>query len=49
MGKYTWFVTAAYALTAISVGGLVAFIVMDYRKLRKALAKFPPREGQDRD
>jgi heme exporter protein CcmD len=49
MGKYTYFVLAAYALTGISVGGLIAIIVMDYRRLRKALAKFPLREGQDRD
>ncbi|MCC2098676.1 MAG: heme exporter protein CcmD [Hyphomicrobiales bacterium] len=47
MGKYALFIIASYGITGISIAGLIAWIVIDYRRLRKALAKFPPREGQD--
>jgi heme exporter protein D len=40
------FIVAAYALTALVVGGLVAAALLDRRALRRALAALEARAGR---
>ena len=39
------FILAAYALTAVTMVGMVATIVMDGRSVRRALDRLDPRRG----
>ncbi len=45
MGKHAGFIAAAYAVTGVAVSALILYIIADYRRLRRALSKFPPRDG----
>ena len=45
MGKHGAFIIAAYAMTGLSIIGLIVYVVSDYRRLLQALSKFPPRDG----
>lgn len=38
------FILASYGVTALVIGGLVAWTLLDYRRLRQALAKLPRRD-----
>ncbi|MGE3246639.1 MAG: heme exporter protein CcmD [Beijerinckiaceae bacterium] len=49
MGQHAAFILIAYGLTGVAIAGLAGVIIFEYRKLRAALAKFPPREGDARD
>ena len=40
------FIFAAYAITALITLGMIGAILADYRSLRRALAKFPPRRAE---
>ncbi len=39
------FIFASYGVTAIVIGGLIAWTLLDYRRLRQALDKLPRRDG----
>ena len=49
MSQHGLFILFAYGVTGVAIAGLVAYVLADYRWLRRALAKFPPREGDERD
>ncbi len=44
MKDYSGFIFAAYGFAALVVGALALKITLDYRSLRKALARFGDRE-----
>ena len=37
------FIVAAYVIAGVVVGGMVGSIALDYRALRRSLARFGPR------
>lgn len=39
------FILGSYAITALVVGGLIVWTLLDYRRLRQALDKLPRRDG----
>ena len=43
------FIFASYAITALVIGGMIAWTMLDYRNLRNALDKLPKRDGAVRD
>lgn len=43
------FIFASYAITALVIGGMIAWTMLDYRNLRNALDKLPKRDGAMRD
>ena len=45
MSAHAGFILAAYALTGVAILGLIAAIAWEHRSLRRALDKYPPREG----
>jgi heme exporter protein CcmD len=47
MNDHAGFIVAAYAITAIAIVGMIAAILYDQRALKKALARFPARDGAD--
>ncbi len=47
MSGHAGFVALAYGVTVIAVGGVVARIVLDYRRLRAELARFGARGQRD--
>lgn len=49
MGRHGWFIFFSYAVTATAIGGIIVWVLADYKRLRNALKKFPPREGDERD
>lgn len=40
------YIFASYALTALVIGAMIAWTVLDYRRLRRALDKLPRRDGE---
>ncbi|WP_334176449.1 heme exporter protein CcmD [Pseudoxanthobacter sp.] len=44
--RHAGFVVAAYALTALTVGGLVVHLVAGHRRLRARLAALEARAGR---
>jgi heme exporter protein CcmD len=40
------FIFAAYAVTFLVIGGVIAWTILDYRRLRAALDKLPRRGEQ---
>ncbi|WMS40830.1 heme exporter protein CcmD [Acuticoccus sp. MNP-M23] len=51
-GQYAAYVISAYAIGAASLGGIVAWVVVDRRSARKALARAEraaERQGAARD
>lgn len=42
-GPYAPFIVSAYALTALAVGALIAWVVTDYRKQQKLLRDLEAR------
>ena len=49
MGRHGFFIFFAYAITGVAVVAMIAYVVAEHRRLRSALSKFPPREGDERD
>lgn len=49
MGRHGFFILFAYGLAAVAITAMVAYVLADYRRLRNGLAKFPPREGDERE
>jgi heme exporter protein CcmD len=49
MSGHAAFIFAAYAITALVVLGAIGAVVSDHISLRRALAKFPARDGETRD
>ncbi len=47
MSAHEGFILAAYVLTLAVIGGSALVIMLDYRALRRALAKLPTRESAD--
>jgi heme exporter protein CcmD len=43
------FIFASYAITALVLGGVIGWTLLDYRNLRRALDKLPNRDGAQRD
>jgi heme exporter protein D len=43
------FVIAAYALGLMVVAGMILTILLDYKSLKKALARLPQRRAQGQD
>ena len=43
LGPYAAFIVAAYSLTIAVVGGLIAWVLLDYRVQRKILADLEAR------
>lgn len=43
------FIFASYAITALVIGGMIVWTLLDYRNLRRALDKLPKRHGVNRD
>ena len=41
------FIIAAFAISIVVVGGLTLAILLDHRKLKRALAAFGERRGSD--
>jgi heme exporter protein CcmD len=41
---YSGFIFAAYAFAAVVIGGLIVRITLDYRDLKRKLARFDDRE-----
>lgn len=39
------FIFASYAITVLVIGGVTAWTIIDYRRLRAALARLPRRDG----
>jgi heme exporter protein CcmD len=39
------FIFASYAITALVIGGMIGWTLLDYRNLRRALEKLPNRDG----
>jgi heme exporter protein D len=48
MSQHTAFVIASYAITTLVIGGAALRIVMDYRRLRDALARLGAAGEGDR-
>ncbi len=46
MSEHTGFVALAYAIAFLTIGGVAAGIILDYRRLRAELARFGAK-GQD--
>ncbi|MCW2284231.1 heme exporter protein CcmD [Rhodoblastus acidophilus] len=46
MKDYSGFIFAAYAFAAVSISAMVAKITLDYRDLKRKLARFGDRESQ---
>ncbi|PPD45018.1 MAG: heme exporter protein CcmD [Methylocystis sp.] len=50
MSEHALFVAISYAVAFVTIGGVAARIIFDYRRLRAELARFgakgPPDEGQ---
>jgi heme exporter protein D len=46
MSEHASFVALAYAIAFVTIGGMAARIILDYRRLRAELARFGAR-GQD--
>jgi heme exporter protein CcmD len=44
MKDYSFYIFFAYGFAAVVVGALVARITLDYRELKRKLARFEPRE-----
>ncbi|MFN3889740.1 MAG: heme exporter protein CcmD [Beijerinckiaceae bacterium] len=42
--KHFAFILASYAITAVVIGGMIAWTLIDYRRLRRALDKLPKRD-----
>jgi heme exporter protein D len=40
------FIFASYAVTVLVIGGLIVWTILDYRRLRSALARLPRRDGE---
>ncbi len=40
------FIFASYALTALVIGGMIAWTIIDHRRLRSALDKLPGRNQE---
>ncbi len=38
------FILASYGVTVLVIGGLIAWTLLDYKRLREALAKLPRRD-----
>ncbi|MDB5572639.1 MAG: hypothetical protein JWN93_3822 [Hyphomicrobiales bacterium] len=47
MSAHAAFILAAYLLTLAVIGGAALAILLDYRNLRRALSKLPPRDGDE--
>jgi len=47
MGRHTFFIVAAYAFTFVVLAGVIAQALLEYRALRRALARYPERAGRD--
>jgi len=43
---YFGYIFAAYAFASVVIGGLIAKIALDYRDLKRKLARFDDREGR---
>lgn len=43
LGPHAFFIWASYAVSALIVGGLMLWILMDYRSQRRALQDFEAR------
>jgi heme exporter protein CcmD len=39
------FILAAYGITGVAIVAMIVSIVLDHRALKKALARFPARDG----
>ncbi len=39
------FIFGSYVITALVVGGLIVWTLLDYRRLRQALDKLPGQDG----
>jgi heme exporter protein CcmD len=48
MSDHAAYILAAYGLTAIVIVGMIAAIMIDRRRIERALARFPSR-GTDTD
>jgi len=46
MSDHTAYIAAAYGLTVIVVLGMIAAIVIDRRRIERALARFPSRGSE---
>ena len=46
MVAHTGFIVAAFAITALVVGIMIFAVIMDHRSLKRALARFPGRDGE---
>ncbi len=44
MSDHASFVTLAYLVAFVTVGGMAARIILDYRRLKTALARFGARD-----
>jgi heme exporter protein CcmD len=42
--KHFAFIFASYAITALVIGGLVIWSMLDYRRLRNAIDRLPRRD-----
>ena len=40
------FIFASYAITALVIGGVTIWTILDYRRLRSALARLPRRDEE---
>lgn len=38
------FIFASYAISGAVIGAIIAWTIIDYRQLRSALSRLPPRE-----
>ncbi len=48
LGPHAGFIVAAYALALVLVAGLLAWIVLDYRRQRRLLAELEARGARRR-
>ena len=47
MDRHTPFILASYAICALVLAGVIAAIVLDHLRLKKALTRFPARESDE--
>ncbi len=43
LGPHSGFIVAAYAMAAVTIAGLIAWVWLDYRTQKRALAEFEAR------
>lgn len=47
MSTHAAFVAFSYGVTLLVIAAMIGAILMDYRRLKRALSRFPQREGEE--